>query len=126
MQKEDWFEPDCPLCQQLKEDIENGLAEPFDWYEEEIDYVASEVLDLIEAGQLEAAEAAARELIKEFPLSPDGLDSLAAVFEAKGEYLRAIQHLESALAFTRVHEGFRDDDREYFRRKIRDLQAKIP
>lgn len=128
MHNNDWFEPDCPLCQQLKEDIESGRAEVVEWdlEEDEIDHASNHVLDLIEAGQLEVAEAAARALMKQYPDDVEGLERLAGVYEAKGEYAKAAQHLESAIAFTRVHAGYDDGVRDFFRQRICELRAKMP
>ena len=128
MQNYDWFEPDCPLCQQLMEDIKSGRAEKVEWdlEEDELDHASNHVLDLIEAGQLAAAESAARALMKQFPEAIDGVERLAGVYEAKGDYQKAIQYLESAIAFTRVHAGFDDGVRDYFRQKICELQARMP
>lgn len=49
----DWFDDDCPLCRQLKNDIEKGLVEQvdldLDLEETESDRASNHVWDLIEA-----------------------------------------------------------------------------
>jgi tetratricopeptide (TPR) repeat protein len=127
--QQDFFEPDCPHCQALEKEFKrNPDRDYFGWevWEDEIDLASNHVLDLIEAGQFEAAEAAARELMKSYPDAVDGLERLAKVFEAKGDYSLAIQHYESAIAFTLVHDGFDEGSRDYLRDRIGELQKKLP
>ena len=43
------------------------------------------VVELVQAGQLDDAEVAARELLARYPAEPDGWDCLGIVHEARGE-----------------------------------------
>lgn len=127
MNKE-FFETDCPMCQAIQEELEENPLGEFGWeeWEDEQDIASNHVIDLILVGQLDAAETAAHQLLKDYPESVDGYDRLARVFSAKGDYAKAIQHFEAAIAFTRIHEGYDDERREVYREEIRSLQRWIP
>jgi tetratricopeptide (TPR) repeat protein len=56
------------------------------------------VFALIEAGQLEQAERAAREVLVEFPDLPDGYECLGWVHKAKGEYRQACDNYRTVIA----------------------------
>ena len=63
----------------------------------EVDGLAERVLELIEAGQYDEAEATARQLESEYPDEPLGIERLGQVHEAKGsgdvaaeQYRRAV------------------------------------
>jgi DNA-binding SARP family transcriptional activator len=57
---------------------------------EDLDGHANHVVNLIDDGQLDAAEAEANDLIRSYPNDPDGLEKLAMVHEARGD--RAAAH----------------------------------
>ena len=61
------------------------------------------VLDLIRAGKLDAAEAAARDLLVRYPEVPDGWDRLGMVHEKRGENREAANCYRKLLAFVREH-----------------------
>ena len=52
---------------------------------DEIDACANHVVHLIDDRRFAEAEAAARDLVRRFPDSPDGQEKLAMVYEARGE-----------------------------------------
>jgi hypothetical protein len=66
-----------------RELAEAELAEAAEFVE--VDRRSEGVLGLIEGGQLEAAEAAAREFVADFPEEAVAIERLAQVLEAKGE-----------------------------------------
>ena len=71
------------------------------WESLETDYHA--VIDLLDAGSLDQAEAAARDLHARFPDLPDGLECLGMVYEARGDDKRAVDHYRQALHIVRAH-----------------------
>lgn len=56
---------------------------------EELDAASNLPLDLIDAGKLDEAEAAARHLLERFPDLHDGHDRLGMVYEARGDKKQA-------------------------------------
>ena len=71
------------------------------WHSLETDYNA--VIDLLDGGSLDQAEAAARDLHARFPDLPDGLECLGMVYEARGDDKRAVDHYRHALLIVRAH-----------------------
>src|SRR6516225_1314577 len=57
--------------------------------DDEVDDASHAVVELVHAGKLEDAEAAARDLLKRYPHEPDGWDCLGIVHEARGENRQA-------------------------------------
>ena len=57
------------------------------------------VLDLIRAGKLDEAEAAARALLARYPDVHDGWDRLGMVYEARGENAQAVDCYRRVVAF---------------------------
>ena len=71
-------------------------------YDEELTTASNAAVDLVNAGKLEEAEAAARDLLARFPEVHDGWDRLGMVHEARGEkklaadcYRKAIEIIRS-------------------------------
>ncbi len=58
----------------------------------ELDEASNAVVDLVHAGKLDEAEAAARELLVRFPEVFDGYDRLGMVAEARGDKKLAAAH----------------------------------
>jgi tetratricopeptide (TPR) repeat protein len=74
---------------------------------EDLDTASNTVVDLIHAGRLDEAEAAARDLLVRYPEVVDGLERLGMVFEARGDRRRAADYYRQAVAFILEHpEGF--------------------
>ena len=70
---------------------------------DELTTASNAVLDLIRAGQLNAAEAAARDLLVRFPEVPDGWDRLGMVHEKRGRNREAADCYRKLIAFVRQH-----------------------
>ena len=71
-------------------------------YDEEGDTLMEEpnaALDLIRAGRLDDAEAAARALLAGYPDAPDGWERLGMVHEARGERREAVDCYRRVVAF---------------------------
>ena len=75
--------------------------------DDDLDTASNAVVDLIHAGRLDEAEAAARVLLVRYPEVVDGLERLGMVFEARGDRRRAADYYRQAVAFILEHpEGF--------------------
>ena len=61
------------------------------------------VIDMIHAGDIDAAERAAQELLVRYPEEHDGYDRLGMVCEARGENLKAADYYRKAIAFIEEH-----------------------
>jgi tetratricopeptide (TPR) repeat protein len=66
--------------------------------------------DLVRAGKLDQAEAAARDLLARFPDEHDGWDRLGTVYEARGQNRQAADCYRKAIEVIRKHGD--DDDPE--------------
>ena len=69
----------------------------------ELDHASNAVIDLIDAGRLDDAEHAARELLVHYPDVHDGHDRLGMVYEARGRPREAADCYRQVLAFIRAH-----------------------
>jgi tetratricopeptide (TPR) repeat protein len=64
------------------------------------------VLDLIRAGRLDEAEAAARALLARYPDVHDGWDRLGMVYEARGDNAQAADCYRRVVAFLDENPGY--------------------
>lgn len=89
----------------IKEDLHTRLAQYQTTMAEvaELDQASNAVIDLIEAGHLDDAEHAARELLVHYPEVHDGHDRLGMLYEARGMPREAAECYRQALAFIRAH-----------------------
>ncbi len=76
--------------------------------------LSNRVVELIDAGQLDEAEAAWEELNREFPDEIDPLERRAMLLEAQGEHGEAAAYYRRAAEYTRQHEGFEPAMTEYY------------
>ncbi len=65
---------------------------------DDFDEISNRVIDLIDAGQLDQAEQAARDLLSRYPDVLDGHMRLGAVYLARGASQKAAEHLRLAAA----------------------------
>ena len=76
-------------------------------FEDDIDDYSNRVLDLIDEGDLEAAETACQELEEKFPEYIDVPERRAELCEARGEFEQAIKYYERCLEIIAADpEGF--------------------
>ena len=61
------------------------------------------VIGMIRAGDIDAAERAAHELLERYPEVHDGYDRLGMVYEARGENRKAADYYRKAMAFIQEH-----------------------
>ena len=78
-------------------------AEEEDAYEDELDAASNAVVQLVGAGKLDEAEAAARELLLRFPEVHDGWDRLGMVHETRGDSRQAADCYRKVIDFIRQH-----------------------
>ena len=78
-------------------------AEEEDAYEDALDATSNAVVDLVRAGKLDEAEAAARDLLRRFPDVHDGWDRLGMVHEARGNSRQAADCYRKVIEFIRHH-----------------------
>ena len=76
-----------------------------------LDNLSNSVVDFINEGRLDEAEAACKELLRCYPDDIDGLERSAMVYEAKGNKEKAVEYYEKSIAYARSHPGF---DPEFF------------
>ena len=89
---------------------------------EQLTTASNAAVDLVNAGKLEEAEAAARDLIARYPEVHDGWDRLGMMYEAKGDNKAAADCYRRALAI--IRERPRQYDPE-FAQVFVDLVAKL-
>jgi tetratricopeptide (TPR) repeat protein len=79
---------------------------------DELAAASNGVLDLVDAGLLDEAEQAARELLKRFPDVHDGYARLGLVYEVRGDNRQAVEYYLKVIAFAREHPGLYDREFE--------------
>jgi tetratricopeptide (TPR) repeat protein len=68
----------------------------------ELATASNAVIDLIDAGKLDEAEQAARELLVRYPEVHDGYDRLGMVYEARGQNKQAADYYRQVIEFVRA------------------------
>jgi tetratricopeptide (TPR) repeat protein len=70
---------------------------------DELTEASNAVVDMVQAGNLDAAEQAAHDLLKRFPDVHDGYDRLGMVCEARGDRRQAADYYRKAINVIRNH-----------------------
>ena len=70
---------------------------------DELTEASNAVVDMVQAGNLNAAEQAAHDLLARFPDVHDGYDRLGMVCEARGDHRRAADYYRKAITVIRDH-----------------------
>jgi tetratricopeptide (TPR) repeat protein len=78
---------------------------------DELTQASNAVVDMVQAGNLDAAEQAAHDLLARFPNVHDGNDRLGMVCEARGDYRQAANYYRKAINVIRNHPD--NYDREF-------------
>jgi tetratricopeptide (TPR) repeat protein len=68
----------------------------------ELANASNAVIDMVRAGRLDEAEAAARDLLVRYPDVHDGYDRLGMVYEARGDYKHAVECYRQVIDFVRA------------------------
>ena len=103
------------------------IAEDLAAYEEsaQLDEASNAVIDLIDAGRLDEAEQAARQLLVDYPDIIDGNDRLGMVYEARGQHQEAITCYRKVIEVIHAHPGDYDPQVEQsFQKQIAKLDAR--
>ena len=82
-----------------------SLASYFQEHDErdELTEASNAVVDMVQAGNLDAAEHAAHDLLARFPDVHDGYDRLGMVCEARGDHRQAADYYRKAITVIRDH-----------------------
>ena len=91
-----------------------------DDHAEQLTEASNAVVDMVHAGNLDAAEQAATDLLVRFPEVHDGYDRLGMVYEARGDRRRAADCYRKVIAFIRDHPDQYDADFEAMFQKMVD------
>jgi tetratricopeptide (TPR) repeat protein len=70
---------------------------------DELTEASNAVVDMVQAGNLDAAEQAAQDLLARFPDVHDGYDRLGMVCEARGDHRQAADYYRKAINVIRDH-----------------------
>jgi tetratricopeptide (TPR) repeat protein len=70
---------------------------------DELTEASNAVVDMVQAGNLDAAEQAAHDLLARFPDVHDGYDRLGMVHEARGDHRQAADCYRKAITVIRDH-----------------------
>ena len=91
-----------------------------------LDRLSNSVVDLVEEGRLDEADAACERLRTEFPEVHDWLMRKAMICEARGETARAIEYCERTIAWMDAHpEDFEAESRTPFYQDIERLRGAV-
>ena len=92
---------------------------------DELTEASNAVVDMVHAGNLDAAEQAAHELLARFPDVHDGYDRLGMVCEARGDHRQAADYYRKAIDVIRSHPDNYDPEFEaVFQKLINRLEPK--
>ena len=92
---------------------------------DELTETSNAVVDMVQAGNLDAAEQAAHELLARFPDVHDGYDRLGMVYEARGDRRQAADYYRKAINVIRNHPDNYDPEFEgVFQKLIERLEPK--
>jgi hypothetical protein len=117
--------PAAPVTPRLKLSDWMPVEAPL---EDPLDRLSNSVVDLIDEERFDEALAACERLRVEYPDVVDWLERSAAVHDARGDLPRARDFYQRALDFTNLpdqREGFEDAGRDFYRRKLASLDARI-
>jgi tetratricopeptide (TPR) repeat protein len=76
--------------------------------EDNLTEASNAAVDLIQAGKLDEAERAARDLLVRFPDVHDGYDRLGMVYEARGDRQKAIECYRKVVELIHAHPALYD------------------
>jgi tetratricopeptide (TPR) repeat protein len=82
-----------------------SLASIFQEHDEldELTEASNAVVDMVHAGNLDAAEQAAHDLLARYPEVHDGYDRLGMVYEARGDHRQAADYYRKTIEVIRSH-----------------------
>lgn len=99
--------------------VPGGIA-----FYDELDQLSNGVLDLIKEGKLDEAEALCTQLSKQYPDQVDGIDRMAMLEEARGNYSRAAEYYLKAASFIHGSPGFDPESEAWYRQMAAEMNTK--
>jgi tetratricopeptide (TPR) repeat protein len=103
-----------------------SLASYFQEHDEldELTEASNAVVDMVHAGDLDAAEQAAHDLLTRFPDVHDGYDRLGMVCEARGDHRQAADYYRRAITVIRDHpDNYNPGLEDVFQKLVDRLEA---
>ena len=97
-----------------------GFFQESDDHADQLAEASNAVVDMVRAGDLDAAEQAAHDLLVRYPEVHDGYDRLGMVYEARGDHRRAADYYRKVIAFIHDHPDQYDADFEVVFQKLVD------
>jgi SEC-C motif len=91
---------------------------------DDIDQLSNSVPDLIKDGKLQEAENVCKQLSIRYPDQVDGIERMAMVEEARGNFARAAELYSNAAAFVRANPGFDPDTEHGYTELAEQMKAK--
>jgi tetratricopeptide (TPR) repeat protein len=98
-----------------------------DFDEDNLEEDSNRIIDLIDEGRLDEAEAGAKKLMIDYPEVHDGLERLAMVYEGRGDFKKAVEMYQEALRFVASSNNHGEDLDEFlnfYKTKIKELSQK--
>ena len=92
--------------------------------DDDLDELSNSAVDLIKEGRLDEAEAVGKELLERYPEVHDGLERLAAVSEARGDFDKAADLYRQAAAFVHGQDGVDPAIERFFLDQVETLEHK--
>ncbi len=91
---------------------------------DELTEASNAIVDMVHAGDLDAAEHAAHDLLARFPDVHDGYDRLGMVCEARGDHRQAAGYYRRAIEIIRDHpENYDPGFEDVFQKLVDRLEA---
>ena len=88
----------------------------------DLDQLSNSVVELIDQNKLDAAEAASRKLLDEYPDQVDGLERLGRVYEARGQKDKAAKFYQKAADFAGSMPGFDQQSVDWYLAQVRRMK----
>ena len=103
-----------------------ATASPPGWVleDDDLDELSNQAVDLIQLGKLDEAEAVGRQLLERYPEVPDGLERLAAVHEARGDFAKAAKRYRQAAELIEGQDGYDPEMNQFFKEQAAKLEQK--
>jgi tetratricopeptide (TPR) repeat protein len=92
--------------------------------EDDLDELSNRAVDLIKLGKLDEAEAVGHKLLQHYPEVPDGLERLAAVHEAQGDFAKAARYYRLAAELIEGHDDYDPEIGQFFKEQATKLERK--
>jgi tetratricopeptide (TPR) repeat protein len=106
-----------------KENISNSNLS-YSFIDCEVDDLSNSVFDLIKSKEFDKAKDICQKLQDEYPDQVDGIERLAAVYEAEGNVEKAADYYRKTVDFMKANPGFDDEGIKWYTDKAKKLESK--